>query len=122
MNIYPAARDALLRGDIDFDFDTFRATTTAEPYDPTDVHVTDVTTTAFAVDLAISGVADGQVSAEAVTFPTLTGPTVVALVVFQVPSNLLIAYISRRIDAVPISVMPDGGAVTFEFPDYLVKL
>jgi 2-phospho-L-lactate guanylyltransferase (CobY/MobA/RfbA family) len=126
VNVYPVARSALLRGDIDLEADAVALTLVgaAFVYDPTDAVLTDVAgTIGTAVTVSVTGINNGEVTADPVTFTAVAdGTSVRGLVLAVVSSAMLVAHIDRRADAVPLTALGNGNAITFTFPDYLVKI
>ena len=123
--IYPSAKTAFLRGQMDFEVDTFKAQlTTGAFYDATHVNLVDATgLIGPAVVLNGITVADGIARVDDVTFPDVGGGSQIqGVVIFKdgIPAPL-VAFINQRRDTVPIDVPATGGDVTLSF-DYLVKL
>jgi hypothetical protein len=123
--IYPSAKTALLRGQMDFEVDTFKAQlTTGAFYDATHVDLDDVTgLIGPAVVLNGIAVANGIATVDDVTFPDVGGGAQIqGVVIFMdgLPAPL-VAFINQRRDTVPIDAPATGGDVTLSF-DYLVKL
>lgn len=126
MNVYPVARSALLRGDVDLETEPVALTLVgaAFVYDPGDAALTDIGgTIGTAVAVTITGINNGEVTASPVTYTAVAdGVSVRGLVLAVVSSAMLVAFIDRRADAVPLTALGNGGDITFTFPDYLVKI
>lgn len=126
MNVYPVARSALLRGDIDLETDPVALTLVgaAFVYDPGDAALADIAgTIGTAVAVTITGITNGEVTADPVTYSSVAdGVSVRGLVLVVVATSMLVAHIDRRADAVPLTALGNGGDMTFTFPDYLVKI
>lgn len=129
MNVYPVARNALLRGDVDMLTDTISCVITgpAFVYDPNDAFLSDtVGTLVIPVPVAITDIVAGEVKADPVTFASVgDGVEVTGILTFQTgpapESSLLLCWADRRADAVPLDIIGNGGDLTFQF-DYLLKI
>lgn len=126
MNVYPVARSALLRGDVDLEANPLTLTPVGPvfTYDAADAVLADIAgTVGPAVAVTITGIANGEVTADPVLFATVAdGVSVRGLVLAVVATSMLVAHIDRRADAVPLTALGNGGDITFTFPDYLVKI
>lgn len=126
---YMAARTAVLKGDIDFDTDTFRMALAgpAFTFDDTDVYASDVTgLIGGAQGVSVTSVANAKVLCADVVFPSVGGTAhVMGLVVYKqgidLASSPLVCAIDSRADTVPLDITPNGGDLTFTF-NYLVKI
>jgi hypothetical protein len=124
---YPSALNAVLRGDVHFLTDTFKAQLVGDPFtfDTADTALADVTgAIGAAVNVSVISITGGRVLVNDITFPDVSGTEpITALVVYQdtAGTDPLICCIDRRADTVPIGVIPNGGDLTFSF-NYLVKI
>lgn len=123
--LYPSAKTALLRGQMDLEVDTFRAQLVGPgAFDPADVNVADLSgLIGPAVTLTGIDVTDGVARVNDITFPDIGGAThVTGVVVFKEGSPApLLSFTDQRADTVPLDIEPTGGDITLTF-DYLVKL
>ena len=122
--VYPAAKEAFLRGDIDMMADTIRLQLVgAYIYDAADLIISDITgAIGSSVIAAVTDVADGIAQCNDVTFPDVGGTDhVTGIVTFHDNTGTLIAYTDQRADTVPLDVTPNGGDITLSF-NYLVKI
>lgn len=126
MNVYPVARTALLRGEIDLETDPLSLImiSPAFAYDPLDGVLADIAgTIGTAATVTITGITNGEVTCDPVTYTAVAdGVSVRGLVLAVVSTSMLVAHIDRRADAVPLTALGNGGDITFTFPDYLVKI
>jgi hypothetical protein len=130
VNVYPTARTALLAGDLDMDADPLALVLVGPPFafDPADAWLSDITgTIGVAQTVTVTDVTDAQVHCASVTFPAVAdGAHVTGVVLFRggvdPASSLLIGCVDRRADSVPLSLMGNGGDLTFTFPDYLLTI
>ena len=126
MNVYPVARSALLRGDVDLEANPLTLTPVGPvfTYDAGHVVLADIAgTVGPAVAVTITGITNGEVTADPVLFTAVAdGVSVRGLVLAVVATSMLVAHIDRRADAVPLTALGNGGDITFTFPDYLVKI
>lgn len=122
--VWPSAKEALLRGDMDLLVDTFKLVMVAGyVYDATDELLADVAeTTGDAVIVTVTSVDGGVVLVSDVVFPDVTGDDpITGLIAYQDGSGQLLSYTDQRGDTVPLSIVPNGGDLTFSF-DHLVKI
>lgn len=128
--LYPGAASRLLRGQINFETDTFKAQLVSiySVFDAADVYITDVDNTVEdAVAVTVTDVTGGEVHCSPLTFPSVhDGNLIGGAVLYQDSgdpyTSPLIGYIDRRADSVPIAPYEGtGGDITFTF-DYLVKI
>lgn len=123
--IYPAGKELLLQGGVDFMADTIKvAMVGAYTFDSTDTNLADVAgIIGTAQIVAVNAVTGGVVTVDDVVFPDVTGTAHVTGVITyrDVTPFPLIAYTSQRADTVPIDVTPTGGDITFSF-NYLLKI
>lgn len=127
--VYPSAKTALLRGQLDLLVDTVKAVMVEDhPFNPVDAVFTDLTDTLGSpVQVSVANVADGIAIANDVTFNAVAnGATVKGLVVYRdsgTPgTSELIAHLDRRADSTILGVATNGGSITFSFTNYLIKL
>jgi hypothetical protein len=127
--VYPSAKDAFLRGQIDLLVDTIKVIMLGDsPYDPTDAFVSDLTETiGSAIQVAVASVANGIAIANDITFTSVAaGAIVKGLAVYRdagtAESSGLIAHLDRRADSTPIAIETNGGDISFTFTNYLVRL
>jgi hypothetical protein len=127
--VYPSAKDALLRGQLDLLVDTLKVRMLGDyVYDPADVFHSDLTNViGSAVQVTVASVADGLAIANDITFPNVvSGTTVKGLAVYRdavtPESSPLIAYLDRRADSTLLGVIPNGADITFTFTNYLIRL
>lgn len=126
---YGAAKTAIMRGQIDFETDTIRATLVGAGYTYDAAHeTTDDLTDQLAAPVVVSvtGVDNGAVAVDAVTFEAVaSGATVKGVVVYRdgatPDATVLVAYIDRTLGALPLSVETDGTDFVFSF-DPLVRI
>lgn len=123
---YSAGKQALLQGDLGFDSDTLKAVlVTGYVFDDTDDVIADVAPTVVGDAVTVTGVslAGGIVTCDPVVFEGVTGEAHVSgFVLYAQSGGTLIAYCDTALDTVPLDVEPNGGDLTFTFPNYLVKL
>jgi len=125
--IYPSAKTALLRGQIDLLADTVKAQLVGAGYTYNAAHDTtdDLTgTVGAALIVSVTDVTDGVALCADLVYVDLTGAEVTGIVFYQdnTPDpGVLLSYCDQRADTVPISVVPNGADVTFSF-DYLMKI
>jgi hypothetical protein len=124
--IYPAAKAALLRAEVNFMVDAVAAVMVdGYTYNAAHTSLTDVL--AFQIgdpellDLAVT--ASGTVTVDPFTFTTPpAGHVVDALVIYVdtgITPDLLIAHIDRSVGALPMAVNTNDGDVTFTFSPLL---
>lgn len=125
MNVYPSAVDALMRGEIDLEGDTIKALmVTGYLYVPAHTALDDVpggVRVETPVTLSARSVAAGYFRADAVVFPEVpAGPDITAVVIYKAggseATSPLLAFHDKRGDQLPLSVTPNGGNVTFDWP------
>ena len=124
--IYPAAKEALLRGQFDLMADTIKAQLVgAYTYAADDVTTADLAgTVGSPVIVSVTSVTDGIALCADVVYNNLSGADVTGIVFFQdnTPDpGVLISYTDQRADTVPIHVVPNGADVTFSF-DFMIKI
>lgn len=124
---YPSALNAVLRGDVHFEIDTFRAQMVGDPFtfDTTDTVRADITgQIGTPVIVSVLSITDGRAIVNDIVFPSVGGTEpVTGLVVYQDTASVdrLICCIDRRADTVPLGVEPNGGDLVFSL-NYLVKI
>jgi len=124
--IYPAAKVALLSGELDFTADTIAAVM-VDGYTYNSTHTSRTNLTVFEVgdpeilDPAVT--ATGTVTVEPFTFAAPPAGHVIDAVVIYVDAgespDLLIAHIDRSVGALPMAVNTNDGDVTFTFSPLL---
>lgn len=124
---YPSALDAVLRGDVHFETDTFKAQMVGKPFtfEVADTVLGDISGQIQTPRLvSVTSVTGGRVNVTDIVFPDVGGSEpVTALVVYQDTTTVdrLICCIDRRADTVPLGVTPNGADLTFSL-NYLVKI
>ena len=120
--IYPAGKEALLRGTVDLMVDTIKAQLVGVyTYNAADADATDLVGQIGApLIVSVTSVTNGTASCEDLVWVALTGATVTGIVIYQ-DSGPLLAYTNQRADTTPVNVVPNGADVTFSF-DYLLKI
>lgn len=128
-HVYPLAVDAFLRGDIDVETATLLAEL-LDGYTYSDTHeFLDDVSGRFATpqSVTVTGVSDGAVDVDDITFPSVpAGDTITTLVLYvdtgvDSTSRLLVAF-DRRGDTTAVSMPTNDGDVTFSFPRGCFKL
>jgi hypothetical protein len=124
--IYPAAKEALLRGQFDLVTDTIKAQLVgAYTYAADDAITTDLAgTVGSPVIVSVTSVTDGVALCADVIYNNLSGADVTGIVFYQdnTPDpGVLISYTNQRTDTTPVHVVPNGGDVTFTF-DFMIKI
>lgn len=123
--VYPSALDAFLSGQINYPTDTIRVVALRPSYDHDAAHDTlaDVPFAARIATTILSGkaIAGGEATAGPITITPATGDVIGALVVYQdttvEATSRLIAYLGKRADLVPISVLTNGQPITITWPN-----
>ena len=135
-NVYPAAVDAIITGQIDVTTDLLHLVMldtslgTAPAYDPADVYLDDIDAAILVPGEAlvtVDHVTGGVVYPDPITFPAATaGYTVSAIVVYKLVTGLadspLLAFIDSRADTTPLLVETNDGDLLFNFQRGLFKL
>lgn len=122
-NIYPAAKTAFLRGQVDLVTDTIKAQlTTGGTYDANDAAIGDVAGL-LGSPVIITGitVTNGIADGDDIVFPDVGGAAHVTGVVLFKDGGTLISFCDQRADTVPLDITPNGGDITMTF-QYLVRL
>jgi hypothetical protein len=123
--IYPAGKELLLRGGVDFMVDTIKvAMVGTYTYDATDTTIADVAgIIGTAQIVSVNAVTGGVVTIDDVIFADVGGIAhVTGLVAYRDGTPFpLLAYANQRADTIPIDVAPTGGDITFSF-DHLMKI
>jgi hypothetical protein len=125
--IYPSAKEALLRGQIDLMTDTIKAQLVgAYTYNPTHVDTDDLTgLVGTALIVSVTDVANGVALCGDLVFDNLTGPAVTGIAFYHEVDvdtpGTLVSFTDQRGDTTPLAVTPNGGDVTFTF-DFLLKI
>lgn len=122
--VYPSAKTAFLRGQVDLLADTIKAQLVgAYTYDPAHVDTDDLTgLVGTAVIVSVTDVANGVALCADLIYADLTGADVTGIAFYRdgIPGTLL-SFTDQRGDTTPLAVTPNGGDVTFTF-DYLLKI
>jgi hypothetical protein len=128
VNTYPAARSALWMGDIDVTTPGALVPVLVDQtytFDPLDVALADIGGQ-IASGPALVGidVVDGHVRCDPVTFVAVPDGVIVAgIVIHYVPADMVVAFVTRRADAVPLNpTVGNGNDIRLHFVDYLLKI
>lgn len=120
--IYPAGKDALLRGQIDLMVDSIKAQLVgAYTYNDADADATDLTgLVGPAIPVSVTDVNNGTALCADLVFNNLSGAPVTGIVFYK-DMEMLLAYTNQRADTTPINVTPTGVDVAFSF-DFLIRI
>ena len=122
--IYPKAREAFLKGDLDWLVQDFKVVAVDVGYVYSSAHdfLNDVgagTRVATSGNLASKTATNGYADAADVTLSTVTGDTITGLVIYRDSgvegTSELIVFLDTKSDASLISLAPDGGDVTIRW-------
>ena len=122
--LFPSAKEALLRGQMDLLVDTFKlAMVSGYTYDDTDALLADVIEVVGTPEvITVTNVSGGVAIVDDIVFPDVTGTDpITGLIAYQDGSTALLCYVDQRADTVPLGIVPNGGDLTFSF-DHLVKI
>lgn len=123
--VYPSALAAMLRGELDIESVDLRIElVSGYGYQASHDNISDLTgqlaTSPVLTGVTVSG---GTVNADPVTVSGVgPGDDVEGLVLFVDGSGLLVSFMARRADTVPLAIPTDGGSITFSWPTHLLKI
>lgn len=120
--VYPAALTACLTGGLDWTAGDMRvAAFTAALYDPTHASLARLGEPIADAPLDGCSVTGDTAFADDATFASVTsGYTITTLIIYRATDGLLVAWIDKRGDTVPLRLETNGGNVVVTWPNRAV--